>query len=123
MSNTETGFLSAVSPGPLRWSSALPVRKPASKQSMAQEFKSYPAPWNGQLILACRKCQKKLKKDDDLEALANLKKTVKRRNRKSRQELLHVINVGCMDLCPGGGVTVCAPAQDTDRLLILRSEE
>jgi predicted metal-binding protein len=90
---------------------------------MALELKSYPAPWTGMLLLACRKCQKKLKKDDDLEALANLKKTVKRRNRKSGQELLHIINVECMDLCPGGGVTVCVPSQSTDRLLILRSTE
>lgn len=90
---------------------------------MAHELKSYPAPWNGLLVLACRKCQKKLKKDDDLQALAKLKKTVKQHNRRHSEQPLHVIQVGCMDLCPGGGVTVCVPARSTESLFILRSEE
>jgi|SRR4029079_17889850 hypothetical protein len=90
---------------------------------MATVPKSYSAPWEGQLILACRKCQKKLKRDHHLRALAKLKKTVKRYNKEHPDGLLHVINVPCMDLCPKGGVTVCCPARDARSLSILRKEE
>ena len=90
---------------------------------MDSELKSYPAPWQGSLVLACRKCQKKLKKHGDLKALASLKKTIKRRARHQPETLLHVLNVPCMDLCPKDAVTICVPAQSGDRLRILRSEE
>jgi predicted metal-binding protein len=89
---------------------------------MKDNAKTYPAPWQGQLILACRKCQKKLKGDPDLRALAKLKKTVKRQNKEHPEQILHVINVSCMDLCPKDGVTVCDLARSPSRLMILRSE-
>ena len=90
---------------------------------MATDLKAYPASWSGQLVLACRKCQKKLKRDHHLCALAKLKKTVKRYNKEHPDRLLHVINVPCMDLCPKNGVTVCCPARDAGSLSILRSGE
>jgi predicted metal-binding protein len=90
---------------------------------MESDQKTYPAPWQGQLILACRKCQKKLKGDRALRPLAKLKKTVKRYNKEHPEQALHVINVPCMDLCPKDGVTVCNPARDSAGLSILRSEE
>lgn len=89
---------------------------------MASELKTYAAPWDGRLILACRKCQKKLKGDPDLRALAKLKKTIKRRNKEHPEQALYVINVPCMDLCPKDGVTVCNPAEMPLRLSILRSK-
>lgn len=88
---------------------------------MGTGLKSYPAPWQGELILACRKCQKKLKTDKDLQPLAKLKKTIKRHNKEHPDHALDVINVPCMDLCPKNGVTVCRPERDSSRLLILRS--
>ena len=90
---------------------------------MASNPKTYPVPWRGQLLLACHKCQKKLKRDHGLRALAKLKKTVKRYNKEHPDHLLHVINVPCMDLCPGDAVTVCCPARDSTRLSILHSKE
>lgn len=90
---------------------------------MDQRLKTYPAPWQGELVLACRKCQKKLKYDNDLQPLAKLKKTAKRFNKKHPDRQLHVINVPCMDLCPKGGVTVCCPARASSQLWILRSAE
>jgi hypothetical protein len=60
--------------------------------------KTSPARWNGQVLLACRKCQKKLQGDRHLRSLAKLKKTVKRHNRERPEQPLHVINVPCMDL-------------------------
>jgi predicted metal-binding protein len=94
---------------------------------MRDNAKSYPAPWQGRVILVCHKCQKKLKGNDDLRLLAKLKKTVKRLSKTWQSEdyperALHVINVGCMDLCPKDGVTVCDPARDGGRLRILRDE-
>jgi hypothetical protein len=90
---------------------------------MEPDFKTYPAPWTGQLILACRKCQKKLKASKDLQALAKLKKTVKRHNRKHPERALHLIQIPCTGLCPKNGITVCNPTQNPDQLLILRSED
>ena len=89
---------------------------------MASALKSYPAPCEGEIILACRKCQKKLKRDGNLRDLAKLKKTVKRFNKEHPEQLLHVINVPCMDLCPKAGVTVCCPRRGPG-LAILRGEE
>jgi len=70
---------------------------------MAKESKTYPGPWHGQPILACRKCQKKLKGEADLRAMAKLKKTMKRHNKEHPDRALHVVNVPCMDLCPKDG--------------------
>ena len=89
---------------------------------MAKELKTYAAPWDGQLILACRKCQKKLKGHHGLHALSKLKAAVKRRNAEHPGQALHVLNVPCMDLCPKDGVTVCDPAETPLRLSILRSK-
>ena len=88
---------------------------------MASALKTYRAPWEGELVLACRKCQKKLKRDEELRGLAKLKKTIKRHNKEHPERLLHVINVPCMDLCPKDGVTVCCPGRDAGQLAILRS--
>jgi hypothetical protein len=90
---------------------------------METAFKTYPAPWQGQLILACRKCQKKLKGSKDIEALAKLKKTIKRHNRKHPDRALHLIPISCTGLCPKNGVTVCNPARDPEQLLILRRQD
>lgn len=90
---------------------------------MAHNLKTYPVPWHGQLILACRKCQKKLKSDRDLQPLAKLKKIIKRHNKEHPDRQFHVINVPCMDLCPKDGVTVCCPARDSNVLSILRDSE
>lgn len=89
---------------------------------MAEAPKTYSAPWKGELILACRKCQKKLVGDETLKELAKLKKTVKRYNRAHPEHPLHVMNVPCMDLCPKDGVTVCCPERDSLRLLIMRRQ-
>lgn len=90
---------------------------------MGSTLKSYPASWEGELILACRKCQKKLKSDNDLHSLAKLKKSVKRHNKEHPERQLNLINVPCMDLCPKDGVTVCFPARNSNLLSILRSSE
>jgi hypothetical protein len=90
---------------------------------METDFKTYPAPWQGHLILACRKCQKKLKGNKDLEALAKLKKTIKRHNRKHPERALHLIPIACTGLCPKNGITVCNPAQNPEQLLIVRGRD
>jgi predicted metal-binding protein len=90
---------------------------------MASALKSYPATWEGEIVLACRKCQKKLKRDGHLRDLAKLKKTVKHFNEEHPEQRLNVINVPCMDLCPKDGVTVCCPERDGTQLSILRSGE
>jgi predicted metal-binding protein len=88
---------------------------------MPNTLKTYPAPWEGRLILACKKCQKKVKGNHDLRALAKLKKTIKKQNELHSGEKLQVISVPCMDLCPKNGVTVCNLLEPR-QLSILRSE-
>ena len=96
---------------------------------MADAMKSYPARWSGPTLLACRKCQKKLKKAGVLKALAKLAKTLRKRERRGGAEgrggvaWPHVVNVGCMDLCPKGGVAVCKPGEMGDRLYVVRAVE
>jgi predicted metal-binding protein len=87
---------------------------------MGNDLKSYDVPWSGELVLACRKCQKKLKGDAELGELAKLKKAVKRYNKAHPEGELSVLNVPCMDLCPKGGVTVCVASEKPVRLRILR---
>ena len=81
-------------------------------------LKTHPPTWAGELLLACRKCQKKLKHED--RGLSRLKKTVKRRNKGSPGRELRVVNVPCMDVCPKGGVTVCLLERSPVRLAVLR---
>jgi hypothetical protein len=90
---------------------------------MPKHVKSYRPPWKGDLLLACRNCQKKLKGEPGLRALAKVKKTIKRLNKEPPNAVLHVINVPCMDLCPLNGVTVCNPSHIPHRLSILRSKQ
>jgi hypothetical protein len=89
---------------------------------MAHSLKSYPPSWDGDLLLACRKCQKKLKGAPGMRALAKLKKTIKRRNKQHQEAALHLISVRCMDMCPKGAVTICLPANQKPMLSILRKE-
>jgi hypothetical protein len=89
---------------------------------MANGIKSYPSSWSGDLLLACRKCQRKLKGEPGMRALAKLKKTINRRNKEHAATALHLIGVPCMDLCPKGAVTICLPANRPAMLSILRNE-
>ncbi len=70
---------------------------------------TYQIPWKGQLVLACGKCQKKLKRSD---GVAKLSKALKKRARRDEDgPKLRVIEVSCLKMCPKGGVTVCTQAQ------------
>jgi|SRR5579875_2602147 len=88
---------------------------------MSAGLKTCPPTWSGELLLACRKCQKKLRHQPSLKSLARLKKTLKRRNREHPDRPIHLINVPCMDVCPKHAVTVCKPSEKPPRLTILRS--
>ena len=89
---------------------------------MPKILKLYPAPWDGQLLLACRKCQKKLKREKRLLKLTKIKKAVKDLNRRRPAEKMHALNIPCMGLCPKNGVTVCVPSRGCGHLFILQSE-
>jgi hypothetical protein len=67
-------------------------------------MRSYPIPRRGQLVLACGKCQKKLKR--------KLNKALKKRARQDEDRVrLRVVDVPCMKMCPKGGITVCTQGQ------------
>lgn len=73
-------------------------------------LRSYPGPWEGQIVLACRKCQKKLKHSGKKDGIAKLSKELKKRGRREGVAL-RVIGVSCLKMCPKGGVTVCTQRQ------------
>jgi predicted metal-binding protein len=74
--------------------------------------RTYPVPWQGQLVMVCRKCQDKLKHGGKKKGLARLNKALKKRARQDEDGLrLHVVDVSCLKLCPKGGVTVCTQHQ------------
>jgi predicted metal-binding protein len=71
----------------------------------------YREPWKGQLVLACGKCQKKLKKNGGKQGVASLKKSLKQRSHTDPALRLRVATISCLKLCPKGGVTVCTQGQ------------
>jgi hypothetical protein len=73
-------------------------------------LRSYRAPWKGELLLVCRKCQKKLKHEKN--GLAKLRKALKKRARHDENgPRFHVLEVPCLKMCPEGGITVCTQRQ------------
>jgi len=92
------------------------AHRPSTAESPSQALvRTYPAPWKGQLVLVCRKCQNKLKHGGKKNGLAKLKKALKKRGRQDEDGLrLHVVDVSCLKLCPKGGVTVCTQQQLKD---------
>ena len=77
-----------------------------------EALRDYPAPWKGELLLVCRKCQKKLKHNGQSSGIAKLSKALKKRARHDEHApALHVLQVPCMKMCPKGGVTVCTQRQ------------
>ncbi len=82
----------------------------------AVTLKSYKGPWlkRGPLLLACAKCQRKLKHEpgDDVRALARLKKSLRKRSRKTSAGIrLLVVQTPCLRVCPRNGVAVVTQAQ------------
>jgi predicted metal-binding protein len=90
---------------------------------MGNTLKTYSPTWKGEILLACRKCQRKLKGEHGMRALAKLKKTIKRHNKEHPDAALHLVSVPCMDLCPKGAITICFPARQPVVLSLLRSED
>jgi hypothetical protein len=86
----------------------------AGPQSQSR-IRAYPAPWKGQLVMVCRKCQGKLKHGGKKNGLAKLNKVLKKRGRRDEDgPRLHVVDVSCLKMCPKDGVTVCTEHQLED---------
>lgn len=86
--------------------------------------KTAPTAWRD-VVLICRKCQKKLDggfgPDGDLTLKKALKRYLKRdhiRVGKGRKAELALIQTGCFDVCPKGAVTVVNAARP-DALLVV----
>ncbi len=77
-----------------------------------KQIRSYPAPTRGPFLLACGKCQRKLKDDGAPNGIASLKKALKQRAKASSQKVsVTVLKVPCLKMCPRDGITVCTAAQ------------
>jgi predicted metal-binding protein len=89
-------------------------RKDGMPEDTASEtgLRNYPGPWKGELVLVCRKCQKRLQHDGGNKRLARMRKTLRKRARRFDDALdLHAVDVPCLKMCPKDGVTVCTAAQ------------
>ena len=87
----------------------------AAETLVEPRVKSFIGPWTRkgkQLLLACGKCQRKLKDDGDQAGLAKLRKAVKHRAKASRLSVeFNVLTTKCLKVCPKKGVAVCTQAQ------------
>ncbi len=94
-------------------------------QATGRELRSYKLPSKGQVLLACGKCQRKLKDGHDPDGLSSLKKLLKRSGKLDVDGTrLQVLKVPCLKMCPKGGVTVCTAGQvKRHECSILRSAE
>jgi predicted metal-binding protein len=78
----------------------------------APGLNTYRAPWKGQIVLVCRKCERKMKHAGKQSSLAKLAKLLKKRTKHNEEgQRLRVVEVACMKMCPKGGVTVCTQQQ------------
>jgi hypothetical protein len=78
--------------------------QPIDALDHTQALRIYRAPWEGETLFACRKCQRKMKRNG-VPALAKVKRWFRKRAKKSKDASVHVIQIPCVKLCPKGGVT------------------
>jgi Fe-S-cluster-containing hydrogenase component 2 len=82
-------------------------------------MKSHPAPWSGEVLLACKRCQKKLRKSKASPEFARMRKWIKDRLRhepwSAQKPGLHVIEIPCQKICPRNGIVVLRQSQLTER--------
>ena len=99
----------------------------ASVKQPGEALRAYDAPWQGQLVLVCEKCERRLRKDREHRDTPRLRKVLKACAEESSQPIaLRVLEVGCMKLCPEGGVTVCTGEQAAEnpvQLSVIRTPE
>ena len=99
--------------------------QPSPPSAKELRLRTYPAPWKGQLVLACRKCQKKLRSHDGNGAAAKLKKALKSCAKHDRDSVrIRLVEVPCLKLCPKGAVAVCTQSQlGAGTCSMIRSED
>jgi predicted metal-binding protein len=100
-------------------------KSPEEPTQLESSLRRYAGPWKGQLVLACRKCQKKLKHSGTKNKLANLSKVLKKRARRQKSGAeIDTVGVSCLGMCPKGGITVCTgQLLARHECLIVRSQD
>lgn len=93
------------------------LQKPMSKNpepidtlDRGEALRLYRTPWKGEALFACKKCQRKMRRDG-IPALGKVKRWFKKRAKKGKKPPVHVIDIPCVKLCPKGGVTVFSHRQ------------
>ena len=78
----------------------------------------------GPILLACGKCQKRLKGDRNADGIVPLKKLLKGMSLEQGVRPPYVIKIPCLKLCPKGGIVVMTGKQvDLGECSIVRSSE
>ena len=88
-------------------------------------LKSYTGKWQGRLLLACGKCQRKIRRSGKSEGLGKLRKSLKQLGKAHDSAVrLKVIQTDCLKVCPKGGVVVCTQTDFVrGQFSILRDDE
>ncbi len=88
-------------------------------------LRRYKAPWKGRAVLACRKCQRRLRRADRSALGGRLGQALKNMAKEAGTPSVSVIAIGCQGVCPRRGVVVCAGDQfagDRQTVSIVRSD-
>jgi len=81
---------------------------PPETEKTPSPLRHYRAPWKGQLVLACAKCQKRLRRHEGNSKLQKFRKVLQAAAEPAR---VRVLDVPCLKLCPKRGVAVCTQEQ------------
>jgi Fe-S-cluster-containing hydrogenase component 2 len=73
---------------------------------------TYSPPWKGELVLACRKCQRRIRKQHGRHPLARIRRWFRKRGKRDPLgSAVHVIDIPCVKLCPRNAVTIITQRQ------------
>jgi predicted metal-binding protein len=87
-------------------------------------IRAVPSHWQGS-VMVCRKCSKKLDGGFGTKGKQSLAKVLRKakHSKKGRQGSFGVVEIGCVGLCPGGGVTVIDGARPGQWLVVKRGAD
>jgi predicted metal-binding protein len=77
-------------------------------------LKDYAAPWQGEVIFACKRCQKRLRHHKHPSPISHLRRWLKDRKSESHSAI-HLIEIPCQNICPKKGIVAFGRAQLASR--------
>jgi hypothetical protein len=86
--------------------------RPLNSIKTAPPLRSYVAPWKGEIVLVCKRCQKRLRKSHRPPPFKRVKKWLRAKLREDTPETkFHIIEIPCQKICPKNGIVICGGSQ------------